>query len=129
VALQLTNILRDVGEDWGKGRLYLPQEDLERFGLDETDIAAARLDRRWQALMRFQIERTRSLYAEAMPGIAYLSADGRFAVMAAAVLYRDILQDIERHNYDAFTRRAYVSSLGKLARLPSIWWQSLRAAA
>ncbi len=124
VALQLTNILRDVSEDWQSGRLYLPLDELAGFGLSEADIAAGRVDDRWRAFMRFQIERVERLYDEAMPGIALLEADGRFAITAAAVLYRAILRDIEAHDYDVFTRRARVSAPGKLRRLPGIWWQS-----
>ena len=124
VALQLTNVLRDVGEDWEAGRLYLPLEDLSRFGLDEMDIEAGIVDDRWRAFMRFQIGRTRQLYEEAWPGIALLHSDGRLAIVAAAELYRAILADIEDHDYDVFSRRAHVNAWGKLRRLPAIWWRS-----
>jgi phytoene synthase len=117
VALQLTNILRDVGEDWDAGRLYLPLEELAAFGLDEQDVASARVDERWRDFMRFQIARARRLYAEAMPGIALLHPDGRFAVAAAAMLYQGILDDIEAHDHNVFNRRAYVSRGRKLALL------------
>ncbi|MBN1934915.1 MAG: squalene/phytoene synthase family protein [Anaerolineae bacterium] len=126
VALQLTNVLRDVGEDWRNGRLYLPLDELARFGLSEADVAAGRIDDRWRALMRFQIARARQLYAEALPGIALLHPDGRLAIAAAAELYRAILADIENHDYDVYTRRARVSRWGKLRRLPGIWWRSWR---
>ncbi len=121
VAMQVTNILRDVREDWEAGRLYLPQDELAAFGLTEDDIAAGRADDRWRAFMRFQIERNRQLYAEAMPGIAKLHPSGRFAIGAAAELYRAILADIEAHNGDVFTRRAHIGTWGKLRRLPGIW--------
>ncbi len=124
VALQLTNVLRDVGEDWEAGRLYLPLDELRKFGLDEMDIEAGVVDDRWRAFMRFQIGRTRQLYNEAWPGIALLHADGRFAIAAAAGLYRAILADIEAHDYDVFSRRAHVNTWGKLRRLPAIWWSS-----
>lgn len=124
VALQLTNILRDIGEDWRAGRLYLPLEELRLFGLCEEDIEAGIVNDRWRAFMEFQIERNRQLYAEAWPGIALLHADGRFSIAAAAELYRAILQDIERHDFDVFSRRAHVSIGGKLRRLPAIWWRS-----
>ena len=124
VALQLTNILRDVGEDWAAGRLYLPQDELAAHGLSEADVAAGRGDARWRALMRFQIARNRRLYAEALPGVGMLHADGRFAIAAAAELYRAILLDIESHDYDVFTRRAHVTKRGKLRRLPGIWWRA-----
>jgi phytoene synthase len=122
IALQLTNILRDVGVDWQAGRLYLPQDELARFGVSEADIGRGLIDDRWRALMRFQIERTRALYAEAEPGIAFLNAEGRFAIAAAAGLYQAILADIEAHDYDVFHRRAHVGTWGKLRRLPSVWW-------
>lgn len=124
VALQLTNILRDVAEDWRNGRVYLPQEELQAFGLHETDIAAGTVDGRWQRFMQFQIDRNRRFYDEAAPGLALLQADGRFAIAAAADLYRGILDDIEAHNADVFSRRAHVSTAGKLARLPGAWWRS-----
>ncbi len=124
VALQITNILRDVGEDWRAGRLYLPSDELAAFGLTEADIAAGRIDDRWRAFMRFQIERNRRLYNEIWPGIAMLNKDGRFAVAAAAELYRAILDDIEAHDYDVFSRRAHVGTLDKLSRLPGIWRRS-----
>jgi len=125
VALQLTNILRDVGEDWRAGRVYLPLQELAEFGLTEGDLASGCLDGRWRAFMRFQIARNRELYAEALPGIRLLNRDGRFAVAAAGEPYRAILDDIEAHDYRVFDRRAHVSTLGKLSRLPGIWLRSL----
>jgi phytoene synthase len=124
IALQLTNILRDVGEDWRGGRLYLPLEELDQFGLSEADIASGSTGARWQAFLAFQMERNRRLYAEALPGIAHLDADGRFAIAAAAGLYRAILDDIQTHGGDVFTRRAHIGALGKARRLPGIWWGS-----
>lgn len=124
VALQLTNILRDVGEDWANGRVYLPQEELTAFGLCESDLARGTVDNRWRAFMQFQIARARQLYAEAMPGIAMLGKSGRFAIAAAADLYRGILEDIEEHDYDVFTRRAHLTTQEKLRLLPGIWWRA-----
>ena len=126
VALQLTNILRDVGEDWQMGRLYLPKDELEAFGIRESDIAAGRVDGRWQRFMQFQIARTRRLYAESLPGIKLLSRRGRFAIAASAILYQAILEDIERNNYDVFTRRAFINTQEKVTRLPGIWWKANR---
>lgn len=124
VAMQLTNILRDVREDWDAGRLYLPQEELAAFGLTEDDIAAGRVDDRWRAFMRFQIDRNRRLYTEAMPGIAKLHRRGRYAIAAAAELYQGILDDIEDHDGNVFSRRAHLSTWAKLRRLPGIWWRT-----
>jgi phytoene synthase len=121
VALQMTNILRDVGEDFHNQRVYLPQEELERFGLSEQDIATGEVTPRWRAFMRFQIQRVRRIYAEAWPGIGMLKGDGRFAIAAASGLYEAILEDIEKHDYDVFGRRAHIGALGKLLKLPGIW--------
>jgi phytoene synthase len=121
VALQLTNILRDVGEDWAQGRLYLPLDELGACRLSEQDIATGKVDDRWRSLMRFQIERNRRLYAEALPGVHMLHADGRFAIAAAGELYQGILEDIEANDYQVFGRRAHLTGWGKLRRLPGIW--------
>jgi phytoene synthase len=123
VALQITNILRDVDEDWRAGRVYLPQEELAFFGVIEDDLNRGRVNESWRAFMRFQIARNRQLYKEAWPGIALLDKDGRFAVAAAAELYRGILDDIEAHDYDVFHRRAYVSAWDKLRKLLALWWR------
>jgi 15-cis-phytoene synthase len=124
VALQLTNILRDIGEDWRAGRLYLPLEELADFHLGEADIAAGCVDDRWRAFMRFQISRARQLYEEALPGVALLHRDGRFAIAAAGELYRAILDQIEANDYDVFRRRAATGTWGKVRLLPGIWWRA-----
>ncbi len=124
LALQLTNILRDVAEDWQRDRVYLPQNELADFGLGESDLAAGVVTDKWREFMRFQIERNRRLYAEAWPGIGLLHKDGRLAIAAAADFYRAILDDIEAHDYDVFSRRAYIGAWGKLSRLPRLWWQT-----
>jgi phytoene synthase len=79
VALQITNILRDVAEDWQRGRVYLPQEEMNSFGITEDDLDKGVVTDRWRTFMKFQIERARQLYQEAWPGIALLDNDGRFA--------------------------------------------------
>jgi phytoene synthase len=104
--------------------LYLPLDELAEFGLAESDVAAGHVDDRWRAFMRFQIERVERLYAESEPGIGLLHPEGRFAITAAAELYRAILRNIEAHDGDVFHRRAHVGGLNKLARLPRIWWNS-----
>lgn len=124
LALQMTNILRDVAEDWKRGRVYLPQDELALFGLSDGTIADGRVTSQWRQFMRYQIERNRRLYAEACPGIRMLDRDGRFAIAVAAGLYRAILADIENHDYDVFTRRAHIGTWGKLRRLPSLWAKS-----
>jgi 15-cis-phytoene synthase len=126
VALQLTNILRDVGEDWRAGRIYLPEDELTAFGLSEADIAAGLVTEKWRAFMRYQIQRNRRLYEEAMPGVAMLDRDGRFSIAAAAELYQAILQEIEANDYDVFHHRASVSKLKKISKLPGIWLRAMR---
>ncbi|NJP09860.1 MAG: phytoene synthase [Leptolyngbyaceae cyanobacterium RU_5_1] len=118
IANQLTNILRDVGEDARRGRIYIPLEDLERFSYTEDDLIAGIVDERWRKLMRFQIQRARNFYASAESGISALSADARFPVWAALMLYRGILDVIERNRYDVFRKRAYVPGPQKLTYLP-----------
>jgi phytoene synthase len=131
VALQLTNILRDVAEDWERGRLYLPLDELADHGLTQADIAAGEekkeYDDRWREFMKFQIARARHIYDEAWPGISLIHPQGRFSIAAAASFYRQILDDIEANDYDVFSRRAHVGKWGKLRRLPMIWWQTKRA--
>ena len=118
IANQLTNILRDVGEDRGRGRIYLPQEDLERFGYSEEDLMAGRLNDAWRALMAFQLERARELFARSEAGVRWLSADARWPVWTSLRLYRGILDVIEQLDYDVFQNRAYVGRLGKMLELP-----------
>ncbi len=126
VALQVTNILRDVGEDWLSGRVYLPVVELAAFELGEADLARGQVTDNWRAFMAYQIERNRRLYAESWPGIGLLHRDGRLAVAAAATFYQGILTDIEAHDYDVFSRRAHVSGWGKLRLMPGILWQTAR---
>ncbi len=118
IANQLTNILRDVGEDRGRGRIYLPQEDLERFGYSEDDLMAGRLNTAWRELMIFQLQRAREWFSRSEAGVRWLSRDARWPVWTSLRLYRRILDAIERIDYDVFNRRAYVSRFSKFADLP-----------
>jgi phytoene synthase len=120
VALQMTNILRDVGEDYRNGRLYLPHKELAFYGIQEVDIAEGCITDNWRQFMSFQIERTRQLYAESWAGLKMLEREGQLAVGAASVFYQGILDDIEKNDYDVFTRRASLSSWDKLSRLPAL---------
>jgi phytoene synthase len=118
IANQLTNILRDVGEDRGRGRIYLPQDDLRRFGYSEAELLAGTLNDNWRALMAFQLQRAREWFARSEAGVRWLSADARWPVWTSLRLYRGILDAIERHDYDVFNHRAYVPTAGKLLDLP-----------
>jgi phytoene synthase len=114
VAMQLSNFLRDVAEDWLRGRVYLPLEDLARFGYAEGDLAAGVVDERFVELMRFEIERARMLYAIADEGMGYVPRGRRYPVVVARELYAAILDRIEAQGYDVYTRRAETSRAGKL---------------
>ncbi len=105
-AMQLTNFLRDVGEDLERGRIYLPMEDMERFGVSLDDLRSGTVTPAFQELMTFEIERARELYAVADRGIVQLPAAIRPAVLLARILYSRILDRIEAQRYDVFTRRA-----------------------
>jgi phytoene synthase len=118
VANQLTNILRDVGEDRGRGRIYLPQEDLKRFNYSEADLMAGVVNSQWKELMSFQLQRAREWFAKSEAGVRWLSGDARWPVWTSLRLYRGILNAIERLDYDVFNNRAYVSRLAKIAELP-----------
>jgi phytoene synthase len=111
VAFQLTNFLRDVGEDLDRGRVYLPQEDLARFGADPW---ARQVTPEWRALLRFEIDRARVLYAEADGGIALLPDRSARCIGAARRLYSGILDRIEQADYDVFTTRARVPTTAKV---------------
>ena len=121
VALQMTNILRDVGEDFHNGRVYLPQDELAAFGLGDADLECGEVTSRWRDFMRFQISRIRQLYTEADAGIKFLERDGRLAIGASSGFYQGILDVIEAHDYDVFGRRASLGTWGKLSRLPALW--------
>jgi 15-cis-phytoene synthase len=114
VAMQLSNFLRDVGEDWRRGRVYLPMEDLTRFGYTERDLASGVVDERFVDLMRFEIDRARRLYDIADEGMGYIPRGRRFPVVVARELYAAILDRIEAQSYDVFSRRAQVSRPGKV---------------
>jgi phytoene synthase len=111
-AFQLTNFLRDVDEDLDRGRVYLPQEDLRRFGADPHRRVP---DDAWRDLLRFEIERCRGLYASADTGIALLPPSSARCVHAARVLYAAILDRIEGADYDVFGVRARVPTWRKLS--------------
>ena len=114
-AMQLTNILRDIGEDWELDRLYLPRTELEKFGLNDQDIALHRVSDPFQSMMRFQIGRARSFYSLAQPGISALPTDGsQLTVRLMSRIYGGILDEIERADYQVYQRRVRVSFPRKL---------------
>ncbi|MGQ4647893.1 15-cis-phytoene synthase CrtB [Lyngbya aestuarii] len=121
IAKQLTNILRDVGEDARRGRIYLPLEELALFNYTEKDLFNGVVNESWRELMRFQIHRARKYYYQAERGIRGLSRDSRWPVWASLMLYRGILDVIEYNQYDVFSQRAYVPRARQLLYLPVAW--------
>jgi phytoene synthase len=129
-AMQLTNILRDVGEDHARGMVYLPEEDLERFGLSREDLARRAGEPAFRDLMEFEIARAQRLYAEGLELIPVMtSTRGRAAFRFAADAYGAILEKIRANGYDVFGRRASLSLREKLAMIPSSAWHAWRAGA
>ena len=127
IAMQLTNILRDIGEDLLRDRIYLPAEDLKHFGVSEEELFNHRMSKEFIEMMRFQIGRARRYYESADKGIPKLSADSQVPVRLARVNYARILDKIEENNYQVFTHRAYLSLTQKLAMLPRVWWHAARS--
>jgi len=127
IALQLTNILRDVGEDArDRGRIYLPEEDMKRFGVDpqtvlDRSLKGGEVDDAYRNLMKFEIERAREYYRQAEKGIPMLAKSAQLPVAVAMELYREILDKIELNDYDNFSRRAYLTGFEKLCKLPGVW--------
>lgn len=114
-AMQLTNFLRDIKDDYiTRGRIYLPQEDMRRFDLGDDDIARGVLTPALRDLIRFEVARARELYAFAEGGIDELDRSGQFAVRLASRLYAAILSKIEEHEYDVFSGRVRTSYLEKV---------------
>jgi len=123
VAMQMTNILRDVGEDARKGRCYLPDEDLAQFGLTREEVVRGvrPTDSRWRSLMTFEVARTRSLYGCAKPGISLLAPDSQRCASACAIGYSGILGAIESIGYDTFATRARLGLSARAAVAWSVW--------
>jgi phytoene synthase len=126
VAFQITNILRDVGEDAvDRGRIYLPRQDMERFGVTEEQVFARRMDENYAAFMKFQIERARKYYDSARRGVFMLSEESRLPVQSSLDAYGLILTKIEENNYDSLTTRAYTTKWEKSLIIPFSWYRTL----
>lgn len=126
VAMQLTNILRDVAEDAALGRIYLPLDDLRRFGVDPEAILAGCPNGDFSGLIAFEIDRARAYYDSAREGIQDLDLAGQFTTLASSHLYSKILHQIEGQEYDVFLRRAFVPTSRKLREMPTVFATLLR---
>jgi len=125
LAFQLTNILRDLSEDAARGRVYLPQEDLQRFGYDVDKLARGVRDASFHELMRFQVDRARGYYESAWPLVPLLAPAGRAIFLTMARTYRGLLDAIEQRDYDVFSKRVQLTKWHKiflaLQALPARW--------
>src|SRR6185437_14809290 len=107
-AFQMSNFTRDVGEDLARGRVYLPQEDLDRFGVTREDLAAGVVTDDIRKLLGFQVSRTRELYAAARPGVDLVQPTSRPCLRTAIELYGGILDEVERADYQVLQDRVSV---------------------
>jgi 15-cis-phytoene synthase len=114
IAFQLTNILRDLGEDAGRGRVYLPQEDLDRFDYDESLLQKGVRNEAFRALMKFEAERAQQLYAESAPLAAMLPSAGRAVFQVMFSTYRGLLDAIVARDFDVFSQRVRLSRWRKM---------------
>ena len=126
IAMQLTNIVRDVGQDAQLGRLYLPLEEVAAFGCTPDEILAGRPSEGFPALLAYQISRARDLYRRAHHGVGALAPSGRVTTLAASALYSGILGEIEAMNYAVFDHRAHLSATRKARALASVVAQCAR---
>jgi phytoene synthase len=115
IAFQLTNILRDIKEDAGMGRVYLPAEDLRRFRITEDDLDGGTIDARFLELMMYETKRARQYYTQARSLLPLVDADSRPALWAMMAIYEGLLKKIIRHNYDVFSHAIRLSSAEKTA--------------
>jgi phytoene synthase len=114
IAFQLTNILRDLGEDCDRGRIYLPQEDLVRFGYSEEDLKRRKRSTAFRELMAFEVARARGYYQAAEPLTGLLAPPGRAVYQVMSRTYRALLGLIEKSDYDVFSQRVRLGSWRKL---------------
>jgi phytoene synthase len=117
IAMQLTNILRDVQEDKNMGRIYLPNEDLRKFGVSEEDILNDRVSPELRQCMKFQVERAHHYYDEGDKGIVLLPKESQYAISSASKIYRGILRKIEERDFNPFLGRVFVPQQKKIGIL------------
>ncbi len=114
-AMQMTNILRDIKEDFKRGRIYLPSDELSNFGLTEKDIKVLSVSEAFKSFMRVEISRLKKAYQDSLRGACFIKCRrSRFVIFAMAEMYAGILKEIENNDYDVFSKRISVSNAGKL---------------
>jgi len=113
IGMQLTNITRDIDEDLGMNRIYLPREEMDRFNVDESLLQSRKMTKEIRNLVEFQINRAREYYLSSYSGISNLRKESRFAVYTASKIYGSILDEIEKSGYNPFAGRAFLSRAKK----------------
>jgi len=126
IAFQLTNILRDVKEDAALDRIYLPAEDLRRFGVTEDDVMNAQMTPPLRELLKFEADRAREYYCRAAPLLGLIAPDSRSTLAVMIAIYGGILDKIMARDYDVFTERARLSAAEKLRIVITNWWRYRR---
>lgn len=121
IALQLTNIIRDMREDAERDRIYIPQDEMARFGYSERDLMAGVVNDAFRRLTRFQAERARDYYERSRPLFALLSAESRTCPRVLHAAYYAILERVERSDYDVMSRRVGLSAGEKFALAARLW--------
>jgi phytoene synthase len=127
IAFQLANFIRDVGEDLERGRVYLPIDELNRFGVDRSMLERRVLTPEIIAALKFQIDRVRELQKAADAGIALLSPQSRPCIQAASELYCGIVDEVERIGYQVFEKRAKTSTMRRIRVALPAWFRAIRA--
>lgn len=128
LAFQITNILRDLCEDVARDRIYLPREDLDRFGYTSDDLRRGVVDDRFQRLMQFEVARAREHYRRATALFDYLDSPGLPILDVMLRIYGGLLDEIERRGYDVFSRRVSLSRWRKWRITAGAWWRNRRRA-
>lgn len=124
IALQLTNILRDIAADAKKGRIYLPKEDLGKFGYSEEDLISNKYNTNFIHLMKFEAERARKYFAEAIKNLSEEDKPLFIAALIMQEIYSRLLLDIERAEYNVFKYRIRVPNFKKVLITANVWWKN-----
>lgn len=128
IAFQLANFIRDVGEDLQRGRIYLPLDELQAFGIDRDVLRNRVVTSQLKAALAFQIDRVRELQREAEATIGNLTPESQGCIKAASELYCGIVDEVEKIDYQVFTKRAKTSTFRRLKVALPAWWQMRRSA-
>ncbi len=127
IAMQLTNIIRDVAEDAQRNRIYLPLEDLKRFGCDEDHVLRGVVDKSFREMMKFQVERARHYFELSDPLYPAVYEESRYCPELLRKFYSQILDRVERQDYDVFSQRPSLPPYRKLMLVAQMWWKARRA--